>query len=151
MNGDNEALVGPSGMEILKQEIDGLEKFRKSRREERYRYTLQGLAYKWFEINENEFNGLKSEQVTALEILADRRIKKNMKIWLWTNLGFVAGVGALSLLISPGFLLGLLFLVFNSAVSIGLKDEVKFRIEARELNKKFDPKLLVQNKKMKLL
>ena len=132
-------------------EIDGLEKFRKSRREERYRYTLQGLAYKWFEINENEFNGLKSEQVTALEILADRRIKKNMKIWLWTNLGFVAGVGALSLLISPGFLLGLLFLVFNSAVSIGLKDEVKFRIEARELNKKFDPKLLVQNKKMKLL
>ena len=151
MNGDNEALVGPSGMEILKQEIDGLEKFRKSRREERYRYTLQGLAYKWFEINENEFNGLKSEQVTALEILADRRIKKNMKIWLWTNLGFVTGVGALALLISPGFLLGLLFLVFNSAVSIGLKDEVKFRIEARELNKKFDPKLLVQNKKMKLL
>lgn len=148
MDDKSEDLIGPSGMELLKREIDGLERFKKPRNEERYDSALRNLANRWFEINKDEFDQLKPKQITALEILADQRTRKNFKIWGWVNVVFVAGMGITSFLISPWFILGLTLLLFNIPIVLeDLKNDRVFRTMAKKLNKKFDPKLMLKTNK----
>lgn len=144
---NNEKLIGPSGMEILKKEIDGLQEFKKSRTEEQYKQALKNLARKWFQIEDNEFNKLRTEQITALEILADQRTKNAVKIWIGTNIIFITAVSLTSFLVSPYFLFGFSALAYNLTIAdYDLDDHWHFRRYAKKLNKKFDPKLLVETK-----